>query len=111
LLFSPVTQEESFCALRKTFVLVSYKFNLCRKSKDFKGRMIFRQNNFVIILPKNYSAYLVPACPGYASQNELLDFKTLLLIFRQFSYSFLAQNDFKDSKSLPSNLRMHAWLS
>jgi hypothetical protein len=32
---------------------------LAEKAKPSKGRMIFRQDNFIIIMPKNYSARLV----------------------------------------------------
>jgi hypothetical protein len=34
------------------------------KAMISKSRMIFRQNNCLIILPKNYSACLVPDCPA-----------------------------------------------
>jgi len=33
------------------------------KAKISNGRMILWQNNYAIILPENYSAFAVPACP------------------------------------------------
>jgi len=46
----------------KKCLLIFYKFDRAEKTKIPKGRMILRQNNCEIILPKNYSACLVPAC-------------------------------------------------
>jgi hypothetical protein len=43
------------------FEKLAYSFTnsiLAEKAKISKGRMIIRQNNCVITLPKNYSAYL-----------------------------------------------------
>jgi Tol biopolymer transport system component len=51
--------------------------------------MIIRLNNCVIILPKNYSAYLVPACPGWALRFTNYEIKGDSMIISRLTYIFI----------------------